>query len=334
MRRPRHPFRIAALVVVAVVLVAAAWIRLPYYAVGPGPARDVMPLISFTGHPRYEPGVNSALEMTTVRYYQVSPLQALAVWLGVERDQTLVSQKLLYPTGDVALENQRSISEMDQSKIDATWVVLRRLTDYPKEHGDGALIESTVTGCSADGRLFPGDVITAIDDHPVHDTKDVRRILRHAGEGQRLSFTLNVDGTVEHATFARQPCGPNKELLVGFSSLNAFPFPVSISSDDIGGPSAGLMWAVGLYELMTPGDLVAGRKIAGTGTIDLAGKVGPIGGIQDKVVAAQRAGAQIFLAPAENMPELQGVDTGDMQVVSVATFADAIRALRPGGTTT
>jgi PDZ domain-containing protein len=328
--RMRHPVRVAAFVLVSTVLVAAAWIRLPYYAIGPGPARSVTPQIRYDGRPRFVP--TGALEMTTVSYHQVTPLQALAV--GLEADWTLVPQSDLYPTGNVALENQRSISEMDQSKIDATWVVLRRLTNYPKQHGAGALVESTVPDCSADGRLFPGDVITAIDGHAVGDTADVRRILHVAKEGQPLSFRLDVDGKVERATFARKPCGPGKQLLVGFRSIDAFPFPITIDSGDVGGPSAGLMWALGLYELMTPGDLTGGRTIAGTGTIDLSGNVGPIGGIRDKVVAAQHAGASIFLAPAKDMPELAGVDTGAMQVISVATFADALRALRPGETKT
>jgi PDZ domain-containing protein len=333
MRRPRHPLGIAALIVVVGLFVAAAWIRLPYYAIGPGPARNVLPNIMFSGRPRYEPTAPGALEMTTVRYYQVTPLQAVAVWL--EPDWTIQSQSDLYPTGDVALENQRSLSQMDQSKIDAASVVLRRLTDYPKDHGTGALVEATVPNCPADGRLFPGDVITAIDDETVHGAQDVRRILGDAQAGKPLSFTLDVDGTVEHATFTREPCGEKRhELLVGFSSLDAFPFPISISSGDVGGPSAGLMWALGLYELMTPGDLLAGRSVAGTGTIDLHGRVGPIGGIGDKVVAAEKAGAQIFLAPARNKPELEGVDTGDMQVIYVARFADALNALEPGGTTT
>ncbi|HVD67312.1 MAG TPA: hypothetical protein VNF25_01275, partial [Actinomycetota bacterium] len=166
----RHPFRVAAFVVVATVLVAAAWIRLPYYAIGPGPARSVTPQIRYDGRPRYDP--TGALEMTTVSYHQVSPLQAIAVWL--EPDWALVPQADLYPTGNVALENQRSISQMDQSKIDATGVVLRRLTSYPKDHGTGALVESTVPDCSADGRLFPGDIIEAIDGKPVGDTADVR----------------------------------------------------------------------------------------------------------------------------------------------------------------
>jgi len=333
MRRPRHPFRIAALVVVFGAFVAAAWIRLPYYAVGPGPARNVLPNIMFTGPPRYDPASPSALEMTTVRYYQVTPLQAVAVW--IEPDWTLEEQNDLFPTGDVALENQRSLSQMDQSKIDASSVVLKRLTGYPKDHGRGALVEATIQNCSADGRLFPGDVITAIDGETVRETRDVQRILADAPAGKPLSFTLDVDGNVEHATFTRQACGPKKhKLLVGFVSLDAFPFPISISSGDVGGPSAGLMWALGLYELMTPGDLLAGRTVAGTGTIDLRGRVGPIGGILDKVVAAERAGAQIFLAPARNKPELEGVDTGDMRIIPVATFGDALRALRPGGTTT
>ena len=180
----RHPVRVAAFVLVSTVLVAAAWIRLPYFAIGPGPARTVTPQIRYDGRPRYDP--TGALEMTTVSYHQVTPLQAIAVWL--EPDWALVPQTDLYPTGNVALENQRSISEMDQSKIDATGVVLRRLTTYPKQHGAGALVESTVPECSADGRLFPGDVITAIDGHPVGDTADVRRILHVAKEGQPLSF--------------------------------------------------------------------------------------------------------------------------------------------------
>jgi len=91
------------------------------------------------------------------------------------------------------------------------------------------------------------------------------------------------------------------------------------------------MWALGLYELLTPGDLTAGRTIAGTGEIAPDGTVYPIGGIRDKVVAAERTGATLFLAPADNMSELAGVDTGDMQVVSVATLDDAIAALQPSG---
>jgi PDZ domain-containing protein len=87
------------------------------------------------------------------------------------------------------------------------------------------------------------------------------------------------------------------------------------------------MYALGLYNVLTPGDLTGGRTIAGTGTISMDGTVGPIGGIADKVVAARHAGASIFLVPKQNMTELQGVDTGTMKLVPVGTFQDALTAL-------
>jgi PDZ domain-containing protein len=330
--RMRHPFRTTVFTVVAVALVAAAWIRLPYYAVGPGPARSVTELIDYAEQPRYEP--SGHLVMTTVRYFQVSPLQAL--WAWVNPNWSVLPRSDLYPPGvPTDVQIQRSISQMDQSKIDATYLVLRKLDDYPKTHGDGALVESTVPDCPADGKLFPGDVITTIDGRTIHDQADASQAISAAGPGQRLRFRVDVDGKPERASFVREPCGGVHRPLVGVVLFDTFPFDVSISSADVGGPSAGLMWALGLYELMTPGDLTAGRTIAGTGTIDPTnGHVGPIGGIRDKVVAAEQAGATIFLAPADNMAELHDVDTGGMKVISVATFGDAVRALEGAGSAT
>jgi len=324
--RMRHPFRTTAFAVVALALVAAAWVRLPYYAVGPGPARSVTDLIVYAEQPRYDP--SGHLEMTTVRYFQVSPLQAL--WAWANPDWSLLPRSDLYPPGvPTDVQNRRSISQMDQSKIDATYLVLRRLQDYPRNHGDGALVESTVPDCPADGKLFPGDVITAIDGRPIHDQADASKAISAAKPDQRLRFRVDVDGKPERASFVRESCGGAHRPLVGVVLFDVFPFDVSISSEDVGGPSAGLMWALGLYELMTPGDLTAGRTIAGTGTIDPTnGHVGPIGGIRDKVVAAEQAGATIFLAPADNMAELEGVDTGRMKVISVATFGEAIQRLQ------
>ena len=128
------------------------------------------------------------------------------------------------------------------------------------------------------------------------------------------------------------PQKPNADTpRIGINLIDPFPIDVHIASGDVGGPSAGLMGAVGLYDLLTPGDITAGTTVAGTGTIDTRGRVGPIGGIEDKVVAAERAGATVFLVPADNMKELAGVDTGDMQLVSVSTFQDALDALQKLG---
>lgn len=331
MWKPAHPGRFIAFVLVAIGLVMAAWLPIPYYSEGPGPARDVLPRISFPGPtegaPRYDP--TGSLELTTVRYRQLTPLLALVAW--IDDTQAIVAADVVYPT-DVPTQviEQRGVSQMDQSKIAATAVALRAVGRYPKDHDPGALIENVAEQCPAEGELFPGDIITSVDGRSVRNASQASRLFDRIPDNQPLHFVLDVDGQTERATFTRAPCGPNGERLVGISMIDAFPFPVTMSSEEIGGPSAGLMWALGLYELLTPGDLTAGRTIAGTGEIGPDGTVYPIGGIQDKVVAAERAGATIFLAPTKNMPDLEGIDTGDMQVISVETFDEALRVLRQG----
>ena len=311
-----------------VLLVAAIAWPLPYYSEGPGPARDVVPRIIYEGMPRYEP--TGQLDLTTVRYEQLTGL----TWLKAQLDNTLtvVPETTVYPPDvPVAVTQQRGVSQMDQSQIAATAVALRALHEYPKDHGDGALIEDVVPSCPADGKLYPGDIITSVDGTPVHTATQASKVFDKIPDNQPLHFELNVDGNTVQETFTREPCGPKNEKLVGISMIDAFPIDVTYTSDEIGGPSAGLMWALGLYELLTPQDISAGRTIAGTGEITPDGTVYPIGGIQDKVVAAQRAGATIFLAPKDNMDELRGVDTGDMQVIPVGSFDDALQALQQNG---
>jgi len=327
MWKPRRPLRTVVGVVIVLLVLAAAWVPIPYYSEGPGPAQDVLPRITFEGMTRYEP--TGHLDLTTVRFLQLTPLTALRAWL----DDTLsiVPRDAVYPPGvPTNVTDQRGMSQMDQSKIAATATVLRALGDYPTEHDPGALIEGVVENCPADGKLFPGDIVTAIDGTRVRDAAHAARLFEAIPTRAPLHLRLDVDGKTERATFTRAPCGPDGKPLVGVSMIDAFPLDVSFSSQDIGGPSAGLMWALGLYELLTPEDLTAGRTIAGTGMIGPDGRVYPIGGIADKVVAAQRAGATIFLAPKSNMADLEGVDTGDMQVIPVRTFDEAVAALRQG----
>ena len=301
------------------------WVRLPYYSFGPGPARDVYPLIHVSGQPVFPS--EGKLIMTTVRFSAVSAVGALVAWL--DPHQAVVSREVLYPPGETAEEEvQRSLSQMDQSKIDATTVVLRRLAGYPDEHGDGALIEFVYPGCPGEGQLFAGDVVHEIDGVAIHSQDDAAQALDQAPLHEPITFEVAAGGETNSVTVTRAKCAGSERPLVGVNLIAQFPFDVDISSGDVGGPSAGLMWALGLYDLLTPGDLTVGRTIAGTGTIDTRGNVGPIGGILDKVEGAERAGAQIFLVPAENMAELEGVDTGDMRLISVAKLQDALDALQ------
>lgn len=315
---------ITGFVVLLCLVFVAGFLRLPYYAVGPGPAREVEPLIDVTGHQRYASA--GKFIMTTVRWYQVTPFQALLAW--IDPNESLVKQDVLYPPGtSVQVEQQRALSDMDQSKIDATYVALAKLGGYPKRHGRGALIEESFAGCPSDGKLYSGDTILAIDRTPVRSAEGASRLLDAVPADTPVDFTVSAAGQTHDISVTKGTCPGTDRSLIGISLVDPFPFDVAIASGDIGGPSAGLMFALGLYDTLTPGDLTQGRTIAGTGTIDETGAVGPIGGITDKVVAAERVGADIFLVPKDNWNELKGVDTGTMKLIEVSSFADALKAL-------
>ena len=322
----RRPLRLGGYVLLVAVAFAAGWVPLPYFSFGPGPAREIVPLIHVEGARTY--GSSGHLVMTTIQFTQLTALGALAAWIDPER--SVVDDELVYPPGlSPSEEEQRATSQMDQSKIDAAAVVLDELTDYPREHGPGALVEFVGDGCPADGRLFPGDLIVRIDGHPVDSRSEASRLIDTVSTGDAIRFRVEADGESHDVGVTRGRCPGVDEPLIGILLVEPFPFEITIESGDVGGPSAGLMWAVGLYDLLTPGDLTNGRTIAGTGSIDLEGRVGSIGGILDKVVAAREANADIMLVPRDNFDEVRGVDAGDLTLISVSTFDQAIEALSP-----
>ncbi|MBI3648887.1 MAG: PDZ domain-containing protein [Actinobacteria bacterium] len=327
MRRLLKYATYAALFVSFGTVLAAVSIPLPYYAVGPGPAREVEPLIHVEGPTVYASA--GRLIMTTVEFRQVTAAEAFLAWLDPHR--SVVSRDSLYAPGETqAQEQSRSISQMDTSKIDAAFVALQRTDGYPKDHGAGALIEGVAPGCPAEGKLFAGDVITSIDGTPVASQGRAQGLLDAVPTGSPVTFGVRASGKTQDVVITRRVCVDGRPPLFGISMIPNFPFPVSIESGDVGGPSAGLMWALGLYDLLTPGDLTGGRTIAGTGTIEVDGRVGPIGGIQDKVVAAESAGAQVFLCPQGNLKAAKAASDGSMQIVPVATFGNALTLLGAG----
>jgi PDZ domain-containing protein len=292
--------RVVLYVAVGVIAGLAVTVYLPWYAVGPGPARAVQPLIRFEDRTRYES--QGTFVMTSVRYTRLTGLDMLLAWL--DPDRAVVARSVLYPDGEnVQVERERSISQMDSSKLDASAVVLRALEGYPKDHGDGVLVESVVSDCAADGELFPGDRILSIEGEPVDSFRDASRAIESSPSGSTLTFDLSVDGDPETVDLVREPCGDSEE------------------------PSVGLMWALGLYDLLTPGDLTDGRTIAGTGQIALDGTVFPIEGIDEKLSAAADAGASVFLVPQGNMTAARASGGHGLELVPVATFDDALSYL-------
>jgi PDZ domain-containing protein len=324
-RAVRRFFRTWLLAPVAAAFLLAATVYLPWYSLGPGPARAVQPLIRFEGRTRYESDGDFVL--TSVRFDQLTALGVVEAWL--DPDDSVVSREALFGPGETAEdERERSISEMDQSKLDAAYVVLEELTDYPEEHGEGVLIQCVVDGCAADGELYPGDLVRAIGGTRVNSVSDARRVIRAAHAGDRLLFDVTVDGDRQMVSLVREPCGGSERPLVGVSMIESFPFHIRISSGEIGGPSAGLAWALGLHDLLTPGDLTGGRTIAITGALGIDGTVLPIGGIEDKVVGAAEAGATVLILPDRNLDAARAAGRDDVELVPVATFDDALSYLQ------
>jgi PDZ domain-containing protein len=251
------------------------------------------------------------------------------VWAWLDPHAVVVERDVLYARGQTDQEEKRqAISQMDQSKLDASYVVLHELEGYPKDHGAGAVVEGVASGCAAEGELFPGDVITAIDGERIDDVKEASSTIEAAPSGTSLAFDVTADGTPQHVDLVRRPCGGEKKPLVGVSMIPRFPFPIQISSGDIGGPSAGLMWAVTLYDLLTPADLTGGDTIAGTGEIGVDGTIYSIGGIAEKIVAAKDAGADVLLVPKGNLAEARAAGVGGIRLVPVGTLDAAIAWLK------
>jgi PDZ domain-containing protein len=175
-------------------------------------------------------------------------------------------------------------------------------------------------------------VVVAIDGDPIASVRDADRAIRSAEPGARLEFSVMVDGESETVTLVREPCGGSDRPIVGVRMIESFPFEIRISSGGIGGPSAGLAWALGLYDLLTPGDLTGGRSIASTGVLALDGAVLPIGGVEEKVVAADEAGAVALMVPRDNLEAARAVlGDRDVELVPVATFAEALEYLQGSG---
>jgi Lon-like protease len=321
---PKRFLRLAPLVLLLIAAFVASVVPLPYYAVGPGPAREVEPLIHVDGPTVYASA--GKLVMTTVSFRQTTGVQAFVAWLDPHR--SVVAQDVLYPSGETqAQERQRSLSQMDTSKIDAASVVLRQLGDYPKQHGPGALIEGVAPGCPAEGELFAGDLVTSIDGTAVSSVAQAQKLLDSIPANAEVTFEVRAAAKTHDIRITRRSCVDGRAPLFGISMIPNFPYRVRIVSGDIGGPSAGLMWALGMYDLLTRDDLTGGKVIAGTGTIDLQGDVGPIGGIGDKVIAAQAVGADVFLVPKDDLKGARAESDGTMRIVPVATFQGALDAI-------
>jgi len=228
--------------------------------------------------------------------------------------------------------NQTNKRLIDESKPVAAVVALRA-AGYPVEiTGQGAEVESLIEGMPAQGVLQVGDIIVAVDGQPIDTTSALIQAVTRHRVGDQVTLTIRREGQTQDLQVGTRssPTEPGRPIVGVTVSTYLFdvrmPFPVDVESDNVGGPSAGFMFALGILDAVTDGDLTRGYYVAGTGTIGQDGVVGAVGGAAEKALAAEQDGAQVFLVPKDDSEEARRW-VKQLQIVPIERFEDAIHAL-------
>jgi len=258
----------------------------------------------------------------------VNVLRVLGAWL--DPADTVLPADALYPHHVSAEDVDESNSAaMTSSQDDA---VAAALTHLDRDYDMHLVVRGTVPGGPADGVLEDGDVLRTVDGAAIGSLEGLKEALDAGGE-QGVVLGLERDGAVQDVPVGTEPDEASGRRQLGVFLVPEYDFPVDVEFelDQVGGPSAGMMFALGIVDELTPGSLAADRHVAGTGTITPEGDVGPIGGIRQKLEGAAAAGAEVFLAPQGNCAEVQGHVPEGLTVVSVATLDDAVAAAQAAG---
>ena len=320
---------IATIATVAAIAVTVL-VPIPYVILTPGPTLNTLgtdssgkPLITISGHPTYKTTGN--LNMVTVSFEGgpgkvLNIYNALRAWLNPT--EAVVPESELFPPGQTAQQTQaQDLQEMVSSQDSATAAALTELhIPYQKL----VVVVSTVPGYPASKSLKKGDVITAVNGQPVTGQTSLTTMITSHPAGTVLQVEVRRSG--QAVTVPVKSVSSNGSPVIGIDVAEhyKFPFTVNITVGNIGGPSAGMMFALGIIDKLTSDNLTGGKFIAGTGEITPAGQVGPIGGIQQKMVAARSAGATIFLTPAGNCVNTAGAVPAGLRLVKVATLSQAV----------
>ncbi|MEU3492293.1 MULTISPECIES: YlbL family protein [Kitasatospora] len=342
----RSATMLAATLLLIGLLCASVLFKVPFTEMSPGPTYNTLgtqdktgtPVITITGHETYP--TSGHLNMTTVQVtganYQPSLVSALVGWM---RDDVLVvPHDNVYPKGQTDQEAQQENAEQFASSEDSAKTAALKELGIPVS--TEIIVSSVAAGGPSEGKLHAGDQIVAVDGTAITSQTQVAAQVTKHKPGETVVFTV-----VPHAKAGASPdpadrvevpivtgksadSGPERAV-VGITPGvdHVYPFKIDIGLQDVGGPSAGLMFALGIVDKLTPTDLTGGKFVAGTGTIDDDGAVGPIGGIQMKLIAARDKGAEYFFTPADNCSEaVKGTPSG-LTLVKVENLDGAVKAL-------
>ena len=315
-------------VVVAVLLGGVVAAPVPYVVLSAGPtvntlgSQDGKEVIKIKGTPTSTS--RGQLRLTTVSVRPETDLLS-ALWAWFDDEEAVVPRELIYPPDQTEEQvEQRNEEDFQQSQSSAETAALREL-GYPVQ----VTVTKVVAGGPSEGRLRTGDVLVSVDGKPVGTAGELTELIRARPAGTTLSIGYARGGSpgLARVTSRVGKEGDPPRIGVEIDQRQPHPFTLKIELDEIGGPSAGLMFALGIVDKVRPDDLTGGRIIAGTGTIDDRGRVGPIGGIPQKLVGARAAGASFFLTPADNCAEAADNAVPGLTLARVASLTDALNAL-------
>ena len=333
--------RTATLVLAGLLLVvlggAALLLPMPFVTTSPGPAIDTLgrvdgrPVIDIDGHRTYP--TKGSLDLTTVKVSrpdaEVMLPEALQAWFDPRRE--VLPRDVIYPPDQSVSEVERqNAEEMETSQQDAVVAALREIgVRVPS----AVVVSSIAVGAPALGHLKAGDVIRRVNGVPVQAPEQVGEALQQTDPGDKAQFVVERGC---RAVNVQAPTQADEEdpdrTLVGITVSRGYDLPFCVRirlGQQIGGPSAGTMFALAIVDKLTPGALTGGAVVAGTGEISADGTVGQIGGVQQKIAGAVDAGASIFLVPADNCAEAVAADVGEHEVrlVKVGTLHAAVTSL-------
>jgi Lon-like protease len=321
---------LVALVPILVFGLLLSVVTVPFVSLGPGPTFNTLgevqgkQVVDIEGTKVFPTTGN--LNMTTVSQSDGLSLgQALALWMS--GSEQLVPRDLVYPPDKTKDEvDEANNSDFKQSEHAAAYASLGYLK-YPS----AVTVDSVTDPGPSAGKLKEGDAIDMVNNTPVANLEQFTAILKNTKPGDQLIVDYRrKGGDIGTETIT---LGDNKDRDYGFLGIAVVdapwaPFTIDFNLSDIGGPSAGLMFSLAVIDKLTTGDLNGGKFIAGTGTIDPEGKVGPIGGITHKMEAAKDAGATAFLVPADNCAEAMTAHDDDLTLIKVDTLNTAVDSLK------
>jgi PDZ domain-containing protein len=325
---------------IAAAVLAAALIPVPYVILSPGPTLNTLgaqpggkDLIQISGHRTYP--TNGHLNLVTVSYQggpanSLNLFAALQGWLSPH--EAVVPQEELFGTN----QTQQQVTRQDTQQMVSSQQLAEAaaLCQLGIKFDTVDTVKFVAPGMPATGVLHKGDVITAVDGKLVTCKTPTGTLIKAHAPGATVVLTVDRNGVTHKFRVKTANVKGNAVVGIGVLESFRFPFQVKISVGEIGGPSAGLMFALGIMDKLTPGGLTGGRFIAGTGEIAANGAVSPIGGIQQKMAGARAAGATVFLTPAGNCPDTAKAVPQGLRLIRVSTLAGAahdLKALAAGG---